>query len=499
MLIPVTHENLRGRRWPYITIAVILINLLAFLGTHWTLQRESQKLAAVKVHILLLAAMHPELQMTPEVQKLVESFQRSNPKLFAQAKLQQRPLADAWDARMRLMEPEQAQEEMNALGQQLVQLHQSSLVERYAFIPSRPQAIAFLTANFLHGGWLHLIFNMWFLWLAGSVLEDTWGRLIYPVFYLVAGAVALVVHAAVFPNSVVPTLGASGAVAGLMGAFLVRFPKTKIQMWWILFLLFRFRIYKFRAPAYTLLPLWLGLELLSGVLFGQGSGVAHWAHIGGFAFGAGMALLLRFSGAEHAAEKAIEAKVAWTADSRIVQASELLAQNQPDAAIAPLKSLLAENPDMLEAHDLLLKVYWRKQDLPAHREELATLCRLHVNAKEMDEAWQKYEEYTGAGGEKLHKAIWMELCRYLESRQDWERAAAEYEKLARMYPSDRVGASALVAAARVQQKQLHNPAEALRLYRAAEASPAPQADLNAAIRAGLQELNAAPAPQPVSR
>ena len=499
MLIPVTHENMMGRRWPYITIAIILINIAVFLGTHWKLQDESKSLARVKVHILLLAAMHPELQMPPDAQRFVEDFQRGNARLFEQMKSQYRPIADAWDARMRLMEADQAQEEMNALAEQLTQVRQDSILERYAFVPAQPHAIAYLTANFLHGGWLHIIFNMWFLWLAGSILEDTWGRAIYPIFYLVAGALALVVHALANPQSLAPTLGASGAVAGLMGAFLVRFPKVKIQMWWILFLFFRFRIYKFRAPAYALLPLWLGTELLSGALFGATSGVAHWAHIGGFVFGAGIALLLRVSGIEQAADKAIEAKVSWTADTPLVQATELLGQNQPDAAIEQLKQLVAVKPEMIDAHDLLSKTYWRKQDISAYRDELAILCRLHVNAREMDAAWQDYEDFTNAGGEKIHKAIWLELCRFLEFKQNWGRASAEYEKLASAYPSDRLAVSALVSAAKVHHKKLNDVAEAVRLYRAAEASPAPHFDLDAVIRVGLQELQIAPVQQPVPR
>ena len=94
---------------------------------------------------------------------------------------------------------------------------------------------------------------MWFLWLAGFVLEDTWGRWLYSAFYLIAGVAALQFYAWTNPGSITPTLGASGAVAALMGAFLVRFPKMKIEMAWLFFL----RIRTFKAPAWCLLPLWL--------------------------------------------------------------------------------------------------------------------------------------------------------------------------------------------------------------------------------------------------
>jgi len=92
-----------------------------------------------------------------------------------------------------------------------------------------------------------------------------------------------------------------------MGAFLVRFPKTKIRMMW----LFLFKAYKFNVPAFTLLPLWLGMEFFSGVWYGATSGVAHWAHIGGFVAGVLAALAFRASGLEQKAEQAVTAKAEW--------------------------------------------------------------------------------------------------------------------------------------------------------------------------------------------
>src|SRR5205823_10244541 len=113
--------------------------------------------------------------------------------------------------------------------------------------------------------------------------------------YFLAWAAALQFHAWSNPESIVPTLGASGAVAALMGAFLVRFPKTKIEVAVVLGLrslsnLALGKGIRFKAAAYWLLPLWLLMEIFSGALFGTYSGVAHWAHFGGFAFGALVAL-----------------------------------------------------------------------------------------------------------------------------------------------------------------------------------------------------------------
>jgi membrane associated rhomboid family serine protease len=118
------------------------------------------------------------------------------------------------------------QQEMDSLGKDYAKLSAASILGKYAFIPAHQTLLGLITANFLHGGWLHLIGNMWFLWLAGAVLEDTWGRMIYPAFYLIAGVLALQVHAMVNVGSFTPTIGASGAIAGLMGAFLVRWRPT---------------------------------------------------------------------------------------------------------------------------------------------------------------------------------------------------------------------------------------------------------------------------------
>ncbi len=491
MLIPIGHENLRGRRWPYISIAIIALNLLVFLGTHWTIDSESAQFGETQSHLLMLWGAHPELKMTDDAQRFVQNFEQNNPKWSEKLKSSNRDLEDGWDARMRLMlEPAQLQDEMDSLCQQYSDETQHSLLHNYAYVPADPKLISYLTSMFLHGGWLHLIFNMWFLWLAGTILEDTWGRVIYPGFYLLCGLLATMVHGMVNAGSLVPSLGASGAIAGLMGAFLVRFPKTKIRMMW--FFLFGFRLirFKFNAPAFALLPLWLAQELLSGFLFGQSSGVAHWAHIGGFVAGAGLALLLSATGLEQKADKEIEAKVTWTAGEQLVAATDSIEKNDVAAAIVSVKQHLAQKPEDVEAQIMLLNLYWRKQDLEAHRDQLGALCRVLVNARQMDQAWERYEEFLGAGGAKLHKAVWLELCRYQEGRQNWERAASEYQKLALAYPNDRLSVNALVSAAAIYRKQLFRHSEAALLYQQAQKSPAPHSDLDGAISAGLAELKA---------
>ncbi len=146
-------------------------------------------------------------------------------------------------------------------------------------------------AMFLHGGWLHIGGNMLFLWVFGNNVEDRIGRVWYLLFYLASGIVAALAQLAVAPNSVIPNLGASGAIAGVLGAYLVMFPRRRVYT-----LIIFFFITAVYLPAFVVLGLWFVLQVFSGVgslgsRVNTGGGVAFFAHIGGFAFGVLLALL----------------------------------------------------------------------------------------------------------------------------------------------------------------------------------------------------------------
>lgn len=144
-----------------------------------------------------------------------------------------------------------------------------------------------LTSMFMHGGWLHLIGNVWFLWVFGNNIEDSTGPLRFLIFYLMCGAVAALTQAVASPFSAVPMVGASGAISGVMGGYIVLYPRVRVHM--IIFLLIF--ITRIVVPAYLMLGYWFLLQLLSSVAAPEG-GVAFLAHAGGFL--AGMILVLVF-------------------------------------------------------------------------------------------------------------------------------------------------------------------------------------------------------------
>jgi membrane associated rhomboid family serine protease len=168
------------------------------------------------------------------------------------------------------------------------------LIMAYGLIPDRMYLPSVFTSMFMHGGWLHVIGNMWFLWIFGDNIEDILGRVRYILFYLICGAAAGAIHVAFNLGSHVPTVGASGAIAGVMGAYVVKFPRSRILTLVPIFFFFT----TIEVPALLMLLYWFLIQFLSGVgsigysNLSQG-GVAWFAHIGGFVAGVVLISVMR--------------------------------------------------------------------------------------------------------------------------------------------------------------------------------------------------------------
>jgi membrane associated rhomboid family serine protease len=159
-----------------------------------------------------------------------------------------------------------------------------------AFLAGSPKyslaavVIPFFTSMFLHASWIHVLGNMWFLYIFGDNIEDYLGHFKYLVFYLLAGLFAIATQIAVYPHSNLPTVGASGAIAGVLGAYFILYPRARVLTWFFVFV--------FYIPAWVMLGYWFVLQFLSGAVSlsvapsGRDvGGVAVWAHVGGFVAG----------------------------------------------------------------------------------------------------------------------------------------------------------------------------------------------------------------------
>jgi len=173
-----------------------------------------------------------------------------------------------------------------------------TLIYQFGVVPSHVTAVLssspkyslpevtlpFITSMFLHGSWMHVIGNMWFLSIFGDNVEDYLGHFKYLLFYLLAGFIATATQVLIYPDSHLPTVGASGAIAGVLGAYFVLYPRARVLIWFSL-------IFFFYLPAWLTLGYWFALNFLSGAATSiaytsqTGGGVAFWAHVGGFVAG----------------------------------------------------------------------------------------------------------------------------------------------------------------------------------------------------------------------
>jgi membrane associated rhomboid family serine protease len=167
----------------------------------------------------------------------------------------------------------------------------NALISHYGLVPDRFNWESVFTSMFLHGGWLHVLGNMWFLWIFGDNIEDILGHGKFLAFYLLCGLAAAMLQVYFNYDSRVPMIGASGAIAGVMGAYMVKFPRARI----LTLVIVIFFITTFEVPAWLMLIYWFLLQVFGGFdaitasAYSQGGGTAFFAHVGGFI--AGMILI----------------------------------------------------------------------------------------------------------------------------------------------------------------------------------------------------------------
>jgi tetratricopeptide (TPR) repeat protein len=221
------------------------------------------------------------------------------------------------------------------------------------------------------------------------------------------------------------------------------------------------------------------------------SGVAHWAHVGGFVFGALAALAIQHSGLEHKANKAIEEQVGWNSEPEIEQASGMMEHGQLADALTILTNHVAAKPNSLDAWNMLRQIYTRQNNTQGFLDATVKTCGLHLRAHAVEAAFQDYADFVDSGGGHMPAATWLDLCKGAEEKQEYERSLSEYEQLAAAYPADRQALTAQLSAARLCLKRLNRPQEALALYLKAEASPIPHLDWEQHIQSGIKEAKAA--------
>jgi len=283
MLLPIGHEETTVRRMPWVTLSIIGLCLVAF--------------------ILTVIAPGGEDRIAFSERTAVEYF-LDHPYLEFDERLKGYTYYSLRQGRQNILPPEDfevlqsEQAELDALVEEFRATRDGTPFYRWGLVPTNQRPVAWLTHMLMHVGLLHLVGNLFILYLAGPPLEDAWGHVGFAVFYIIAGVVAAFIFIAGSPQIDEPLVGASGAIAGIMGAFAVRYWNTRITFFYFFFF---FKIYTgtFAAPAWLMLGLWV----LAQLAFASGlwafmsmadmGDVAFEAHIAGFIFGVAVAFFVK--------------------------------------------------------------------------------------------------------------------------------------------------------------------------------------------------------------
>jgi membrane associated rhomboid family serine protease len=393
IIIPVGHESNEVRRLPWVTFVIMAICLVVHIFLSMDVGAKQDQLGSSAEEFVTYYFNHPYLELNPEIKALMfQGGDEERLEVVISTYSQMIPRPD----RQTVAEE---QKELDRLGTALLSTLEDVPYRKWGYIPADRSLLALLTYMFVHGGWLHLLGNLLLLYITGPFIEDLWGRPIYAAFYLTMGALSALMYASHYPNFAGPLIGASGAIAGVMGAFLINFYKTKINFFYWIGFFFRGT---FEAPAFVMLPLWVLLEFFNANVIdsiqadgGGGGGVAHWAHVWGFVFGVLVAVGLKYLKIE---EKYIHPKIEAKIQSEegavdaVITAMHKKNMGRIDEAYDILRDEARKNPMKKDVVDALWDVGIEMEKGEEASAFFIKLIENEVRHDQMDVAMKRYLE-----------------------------------------------------------------------------------------------------------
>lgn len=329
ILLPIGRDDAEIRRHAWVSYVIIALNVLAFIAVE-TASRAS-KMVQIQLDFAKTATYvmeHPYLDVPDDFENLIS--ERGKRQLAAQQKLITSDMLPSRRVRQR------EQQTLNEMAAGVVQAYRSLPHIRFGYIPVEGGILRLVTSMFIHAGLLHLLGNLLFFFVSGPFVEDVFGRPLFAALYVAGGFAASLTYAAKHPDGTVPLVGASGAIAAVMGAYLVRFARSRVEFLFIPILLRPHLHYRFFLPAFVVLPLWFVQQWIEMQSEAGGGGVAFSAHVGGFVFGMVIAAVVKGVGFEEKfVNPTVEKETTWSMDPRTLEAMARLrdAQAMEDDAL----------------------------------------------------------------------------------------------------------------------------------------------------------------------
>jgi len=465
ILLPVAHEQQKVQRLPWITFALIAINVVVYLITSPGHDDNQREINEKYDQVVKFYVQHPYLEFPDSMNQFLT--QNELQKIEAMKESGEKPQDQD------TLEEEQSK--LDELAGDVLTLLNQDPFRKYGFVPTDPHFTNAFTCMFMHSGFFHLFGNMLFLFLAGCAIEDAWGRPVYLVFYLASGLIATGAHQVIFPHSATPLVGASGAIAGLMGAFLVRLAKTRIRFFYLIWLLFLgVRTGSFYAPAYVVLPLWLLQQFLIASLdSGSGGGVAVWAHIGGFIFGAIVAVVIRLTNFEEKfIAPSIEKKVSLEQNPLFLKGMQLSENKDYSGALICLQKVVRQDPNHYEAYMEMRTIAEVTGDRVGYNRNTAGIFDIVLRNREFDlfvDLLAPYKEHPLR--DALPARTLMGIAKFFEEQNDSTAAIGYYEDLVQRYHDDPLAIKAYSRLAHLYHDKLEDKNRAVDAFREAYFHP----------------------------
>ncbi|MDQ5859254.1 MAG: rhomboid family intramembrane serine protease, partial [Acidobacteriota bacterium] len=341
IIIPVGQEHGEVRREPWVSYTIVAVNIVVF-AVLWIASLRSDvpaRFEAKAKEVTEYLGRNPYLTVPAE---LVPFYGRRAISLLEQRGAVTPPPVE-WAVRRQ-------QQKLNAMTQELFAIARELPLLEPGFVPAHPNLFTAFTSMFVHAGLLHLLGNLLFFFATGPFLEDVFGRPLFLLLYVLSGFAALAAHSWQNPGSLAPVVGASGAVAGIMGAFLVRLRTSRIRFLCVPILFLPWIRFRFLVPAFVFLPLWFAAQFWLATSTTEPGNVALWAHVGGFAFGAAAALVLALLRIEKRwIHPGIEGRVSWSQNAGLVGALEARERGDLDAARLRTGTVVREDPANVDA------------------------------------------------------------------------------------------------------------------------------------------------------
>lgn len=437
LVIPIAQENSVVRRHPWVSYAVMALCFGVALAING-FGGEREKAAAADEaarKIVTTLTRSPFLEIPEAVAPFLPAELRAQLALAGQRMHEREQVPAA--ARV-----SELQAELDALGEDFRQQLSGLPAQRLGYVPSRGLDWRLVSSLFVHAGWLHLLGNMLFFFLSAPFIEDVYGRPLFTGFYILSGVFAAVLHGLVHPGSPVGLVGASGAIAGLMGAFLLRFGTRRIEFLFVPVPFLPMIRTRFLMPANVVLLFWFGQQ----VLFASGEdsgGVAWWAHLGGFGFGVAVAAAMRMWRIEERyIHPDIEAKISLQAHPALERALDARSAGDFEAARREIATVLRDEPQntdaWIEAYELALA----RKDAAEVARVSGRLLELLARAREPALARQILEDERWLPLAPLR--LTLAAAQFAEKEGDGRRALFLYEEVVRRHPADPSAVRALV-------------------------------------------------------